>query len=75
MAVGLFFSRMTSGNNHKQQAYAYFSMFVRKTNKYMLILQYSIGTFTVFVDDLPITLETAVGLFSRLTSCNNHRKK
>ena len=51
-----------------------FAMFVRqKNNKHMLIFQYSIGT--VFVDDLPITLETAVGLFSRMTSGNNHRKK
>jgi hypothetical protein len=43
MAVGLF-SRMTSGNNHKQQAYAYFSMFLRKTNNHMLILQRLLGT-------------------------------
>ena len=52
-----------------------FAMFVRKNNKHMLIFAMFIR-YTVFVDDLPITLETAVGLFfSGLRSGNNHRKK
>ena len=48
--------------------------FRQKNNKLALIFAMFIR-YTVFEDDLPITLETAVGLFSRMTSGNNHRKK
>ena len=52
-----------------------FAMVVRqKSNKLMLIFAKFIR-YTVFEDDLPITLETAVGhFFSSLRSGNNHNQ-
>ena len=53
----------------------FFAMFVRQKNNKLALIFAIFIRHTVFVDDLPITLETAVGLFSRMTSGNNHRKK
>ena len=51
-------------------------MLVRQKNNKLMLIFAKFIRYTVFVDDLPITFETAVFLFfSRMTSGNNHRKK